>query len=52
MKLGKVRTIQLKDETKHRLERLGRKGDTYDDIIRKLINSYNKNSDPSRAVSN
>jgi predicted CopG family antitoxin len=50
--LAKVRTIQLKDETKHRLERLGRKGDTYDDIIRKLINSYTKNSDLSRAAEN
>lgn len=41
-KLGKVRTIQVKDETKHRLERLGRKGDTYDDVIRKLLNNYDR----------
>ncbi len=42
--LSKVSTIQVKDETKHRLDLLGRKGDTYDDIIRKLITSYTKNS--------
>ncbi len=41
-KLGKVTTIQVKDETKHRLEMLGRKGDTYDDVIRKLLNNYDE----------
>lgn len=41
--MSKIRTIQVRDETKHRLDMLGRKGDTYDDIIRKLINNYAKN---------
>lgn len=41
--MSKVRTIQVRDETKHRLDMLGRKGDTYDDIIRKLINNYARN---------
>ncbi|HXZ89567.1 MAG TPA: hypothetical protein VEG61_00770 [Candidatus Dormibacteraeota bacterium] len=41
--MSKVRTIHVRDETKHRLDLLGRKGDTYDDIICKLINSYAKN---------
>ncbi len=44
--MGKVRTIQVKEETKHRLDSLGRKGDTYDDVIRKLINNYTKRSLP------
>jgi hypothetical protein len=35
-----VRTIQVKNDTKRRLDSLGRKGDTYDAIIRKLIDSY------------
>jgi hypothetical protein len=40
MALSRVKTIQVKTETKHKLEMLGRKGDTYDDIIRKLIHNY------------
>jgi len=38
--LSQVKTIQVRVETKHRLEMLGKKGDTFDDIICKLINSY------------
>ncbi|MGD0175612.1 MAG: hypothetical protein ABSC50_02165 [Candidatus Bathyarchaeia archaeon] len=41
--MSKVKTIQVRDETKHRLDLLGRKGETYDDIIRKLISSYARN---------
>lgn len=50
-KLGKVRTIQVKDETKRRLDSLGRKGDTYDDVIRKLITSYARNLAPQQTTS-
>jgi len=38
--LGQVKTIQVRIETKRRLEMLGKKGDTFDDVIRKLIDSY------------
>ena len=38
--LSQVKTIQVRVETKRRLEMLGKKGDTFDDIICKLINSY------------
>ena len=46
--MGKVRTIQVRDETKRRLDSLGRKGDTYDDVIRKLISSYTGRPLPQR----
>lgn len=32
--------IVVKEETKADLDKLGSKGETYDDIIRKLIKSY------------
>jgi len=38
--LGQVKTIQVRVQTKHRLEMLGKKGDTFDDVISKLIDSY------------
>lgn len=38
--LGQVKTIQVRVETKRRLEILGKKGDTFDDVICKLIESY------------
>jgi len=48
--LSEVKTIQIKTETKRRLDKLGRKGETYDAIIRKLINSYQKNRIPNSAI--
>lgn len=43
--LSQVKTIQVRVETKRRLEMLGKKGDTFDDVICKLIDSYiNKRS--------
>jgi hypothetical protein len=36
--LAQITTIQIKSTTKRRLQKLGRKGDTYDDIVRRLIN--------------
>jgi hypothetical protein len=38
MRLVQITTIQIKSSTKRRLQKLGRKGDTYDDIVRRLIN--------------
>jgi len=38
--LSQVKTIQVRVETKHRLEILGKKGDTFDDVICILIDSY------------
>ena len=35
--MSQVRTIAVKPETWERLTELGRKGDTYDAIIRRLI---------------
>lgn len=35
-------TIRIKRTTKRRLEELGKKNDTFDDIINKLIDSYIK----------
>jgi len=40
--LGRVRTIQVKPGTKRQLDLVGRKGETYDAIIRKLIANYLK----------
>jgi len=33
-------TIIVSTETRERLRRLGRKGETYDDIINRLIDAY------------
>ena len=35
-----ITTIQLEKETKEELKELGKKGDTYNDILKKLINFY------------
>ena len=45
--MSRAKTIQVKNETKHALEMLGRKGDTYDDIIQKLIKSYSNSGKPA-----
>lgn len=38
--LRRVKTIQVKPGTKRELDMVGRKGETYDAIIRKLIANY------------
>jgi len=38
--LDTATTVQVKRGTKRILDQLGRKGETYDDIIRQLIRSY------------
>lgn len=40
MKKGANTSIQIKVETKERLIKLGDKGDTYDTIIRRLIDEH------------
>lgn len=39
-----AKTIQVRSSTKKRLDRLGAKGDTYDEIIRKLIAFFEKSN--------
>jgi hypothetical protein len=42
-----VRTsIELKQSTKDRLKDLGKKEDTYDDIVQRLLKAYEKNARP------
>ncbi|MHC1602380.1 MAG: DUF7557 family protein [Methermicoccaceae archaeon] len=38
--MGEYTTIQISKETKERLAQLGRKGDTYEAIIRRLLDAY------------
>jgi hypothetical protein len=40
--LNETKTIQVRSETKRRLDDLGKKGETYEEIICKLINVYNR----------
>jgi len=35
----RIKSIQLKKETKEKLAQLGNKKDTYDDIVRRLLSS-------------
>jgi len=41
--MPKTCVIRLKPETRKLLAELGKKGETYDDIIRRLIEFYEKN---------
>jgi hypothetical protein len=42
-----VRTsIELRQSTKDRLKDLGKKEDTYDDIVQRLLQAYEKNVTP------
>jgi len=38
----RITTIRISVKTKNRLDPLGKKGDSYEDIIKKLIDSYEK----------
>lgn len=38
----RVTTIQIKETTRDKLKQLGRKGDTYDQIIERLLQIYDK----------
>lgn len=39
-----ITTIQLEKTTKNRLVSIGRKNETYDDIVVKLIKNYQENN--------
>lgn len=45
--MRETKTIQVKSETKRKLDDLGKKGETYDAIICKLINVYTRHSSES-----
>ncbi len=41
---SKRTSIQVSEDTKERLTKLGLKGDTYDDIITRLLNKHSRKS--------
>ena len=47
--MKRVTTIQVKDDTKHKLDLIGSKGDSYDDIIRRLLKNYQNDTRPTKA---
>ncbi len=42
---GLITTIQVRPETRERLKELGKKGDTYDEIINRLIDFWLERSE-------
>lgn len=40
--MADVTTIKLKQHTKKQLAKLGKKGETYDDILARVIKSYER----------
>ena len=42
--MGQITTIKVSKETKKELARIGTKEDTYEDIIKRLINFYRRNT--------
>ena len=53
--MKRVTTIQVKDDTKLRLDLIGGKGDSYDDIIQRLLRNYigaNVSAKPSNPALN
>jgi predicted CopG family antitoxin len=42
--LGELTTVKIKKDTREKLAELGSKKETYDDIIRRLIEFYEENS--------
>jgi hypothetical protein len=42
--MSQVTTVKVKKETRKMLAKLGSKDETYDDIIKRLIHFYRKNS--------
>jgi len=39
------KTVRLKDETYEELVKIGKKNETFDDIIRRLLECYKKHTD-------
>jgi len=46
--LGEVTTVKIRKETRAMLAELGRKNETYDAIIRRLIGFYEQNASGGR----
>jgi predicted CopG family antitoxin len=42
--MGELTTIKIRKETREKLAEIGSKKETYDDIIRRLIDSYKRNN--------
>jgi hypothetical protein len=42
--MGNITTVKVQKKTRDRLTRLGNKSETYDDIINRLMNFYEKHS--------
>jgi hypothetical protein len=42
----RISSIELKPSTKERIKNLGKKDDTYDDIVQRLLQAYEKNARP------
>jgi hypothetical protein len=40
----RISSIEIKPSTKDRIKNLGKKGDTYDDIVQRLLQAYEKNA--------
>jgi len=40
----RIASIELKPSTKDRIKNLGKKGDTYDDIVQRLLQAYEKSA--------
>lgn len=44
--LGNVTTVKVMKRTRDRLAKIGSKNETYDDVINRLIEYFEKNSNP------
>jgi len=44
--MRKITTVKVRDKTKKELAKIGTKEETYDDIIRRLIDFYKQNNKP------
>ena len=44
--VSKKTTIWISVELRERLKQLGKKGETYEDIIRRLLDTYEKTQEP------
>jgi hypothetical protein len=42
--MSNITTLSLKKQTKDRLDRIGAKNDSYDDVLNKVIDGYLTNS--------
>ena len=47
--MGNVTTVKIMKRTRDRLAKIGSKSETYDDVINRLIEFFEKNSKSSRS---